>query len=160
MVCSWGGMIVISCRGRVRLWVMPLQPQKGWKLGDGGVHGSWEEQLDCKTEWTGKNGKNSCNSRKTSGNKQDVRRNYNKLVEGMWGEQQAWYRHWQPELLGTLRSTTHGHSSAPWWMDSGLPHRTALVQHEQVPKKSKMLTSAGLRPTLACSFIQAPVDAT
>lgn len=52
---------------------MPLQQQKGWNLGDGQVHGSWEGQLDCKTGWTGKNGKNSCNSRKIAGNKQDVR---------------------------------------------------------------------------------------
>lgn len=52
-------------------------------LGDGGVYGSWEGQLDCKTGWTGKNGKNSCNSRKIAGNKQDVRRNYNKTAESM-----------------------------------------------------------------------------
>lgn len=45
--------------------------------------------------WTAKLGglermeKNSCNSRKIAGNKQDVRRNYNKTVESMWGDQQA-----------------------------------------------------------------------
>jgi len=33
---------------------MPLQQQKGRDKGDGGVHGSWEGQLDCET---GKNGK-------------------------------------------------------------------------------------------------------
>lgn len=153
MVCTIAGMIVISCRGRVRLWVMPLQQQKGWDLGDGGVHGSWEGQLDCETGRTGKNGKNSCNSRKIAGNKQDVRRNYNKIVGSMWGDQQAWYWHWQPELLGTLRSTTHARSSAPWWMDSSLPHRTAVVQQEQVPKKSKLLVSSSLRATQACSFM-------
>lgn len=62
---------------------MPLQQQKGWDLGDDGVYGSWEEQLDCKTGWTGKNGKNSCNSKNKTGNKQDVRRNYNKTVESL-----------------------------------------------------------------------------
>ena len=54
MVCSTAGMRVISCRGSVRLRVMPLQQQKGRDKGDGGVHGSWEGQLDCET---GKNGK-------------------------------------------------------------------------------------------------------
>lgn len=153
MVCSTAGMIAISCTGRVRLWVMPLQQQKGWNLGDGGVHGSWEGQLDCKTGWTGRNGKNSCNSRKIAGNKQDVRRNYSKTVESMWGDQQTWYWHWQPEVLGMLRSTTHALSSAPWWMDSGLPHSSAVVQQEQVPKKSKLLVSGSLRATQACSFM-------
>lgn len=153
MVCSTAGMIVISCRGRVRLWVMPLQQQKGWDLGDDGVYGSWEEQLDCKTGWTGKNGKNSCNSKNITGNKQDVRRNYNKTVESLWGDQQAWQCQWQPEVLGMPWSTTHAGSSAPWWMDSSLPRSTAGVQQKQVPKKSKLLLSGSLRATQACSFM-------
>lgn len=57
MVCSTAGMIVISCRGRMKLRVMPLQQQKGWNLGDSGVRGSWEGQLDRETGRTRKNGK-------------------------------------------------------------------------------------------------------
>lgn len=64
MVCSTAGMIVISCRGRMRLWVMPLQQQKGWNMGDGRVHGSWEGQLDCETGRTGKNRKPAATAEK------------------------------------------------------------------------------------------------
>lgn len=56
-----------------------------------------------------------------------------------------------------LQSTTHVHSSVPWWMDSGLPDRTALARQRQVPKKSKMLISSSMRATQACSCTQAPL---
>lgn len=48
MACSTAGMIVISCRARVRLWVMPLQQQKGWNMGDAGVHSSWRDSWTAK----------------------------------------------------------------------------------------------------------------
>lgn len=43
---------------------MPLQQQQGWDMGDGGVLGSWEGQLDCETGRTGKNGKTAATAEK------------------------------------------------------------------------------------------------
>lgn len=56
MMCSAAGMTVISCSEYEAMDDGPVAV-KWWNMGDGGLHGSWEGQLDCETERTEKNGK-------------------------------------------------------------------------------------------------------